>query len=68
MTASHSINLGKSLIDPGSFILIKEARKLLATNYDEFIATYGSHYIIGADLGCKVDIIFKKKVREDESK
>jgi len=36
LKATHTIDLGKSFIDPSSFILSKSAKELLATNQDGF--------------------------------
>ena len=59
LIASHKIDLGKAFIDPSNFRLTSKAQKLLATNYDEFIEAYGTHFLAGTTTECAMNVIFR---------
>lgn len=52
LIASHNIDLGKDFVDPANFRFTTTARNLLATNYDEFIQNYGTHFLAGVTKKC----------------
>lgn len=64
LIAKHTIDLGKSFINPSSFMLTKDSKRLLSTNYKSFIDTYGTHYIAGAMMGCDMNINIKKTLAD----
>lgn len=68
VNAKHTINLGKSYIEPSSFLVTKNARKLLATKHAAFTKTYGTHYIAGVESSCLLDISLVKKVEVNSDK
>jgi len=65
LRATHSIDLGKSLIDPGNFLLTANAITELATDRKKFESTYGTHFIVGAKTACSMVVNYKKKVVDE---
>lgn len=40
------------MMDPGHFVLTKNAKELLATDYNKFVESYGTHFLIGKKMMC----------------
>ena len=46
--------MGKSVIDPASFVLDGNSRVTLATRYNDFKKEFGTHFIAGIKKECKM--------------
>ena len=68
LIASHKIDLGKAFIDPSNFMLTQEAQMLLATNYEEFVTAYGTHFLAGITTECEMNALFRQTTTDETKK
>jgi len=66
--ASHTIDLGRSYLNPYTLIFTDSAKNILATNQKLFKQSFGTHFVAGTIMKCGIDIYLKKFCKDTDDK